>query len=186
MPLKISIFFFLLSVIFLISCKTENVSTHSHPAQIEKIAKEYFQTFAERKNWDKLLSFYADDMTFHDVMLHLELDSLWQFQRFYNWPDTNFQKLSADQQHLILEDLAISENLAVGRGHFNPFFWHGEKMGPGWGMEFCIWLYFNDAYKIQRQVDWIEYDTTVLENVIKRYRTEGIDKVPGWLDLSKN
>lgn len=33
--------------------------------------------------------------------------------------------------------------------------------------------------------NWMEYDANVLESVIERYRNEGIEKVPGWLELSK-
>ena len=52
-------------------------------------------------------------------------------------------------------------------------------------MEFTIWLYFDDKGKIKRQIDWMEYGPEVMESVINRYRTHGVDQMPDWLDLSR-
>jgi hypothetical protein len=148
---------------------------------------DFFQTFAERKDWQKLCSFYREDMVFEDVLLQLHLDSLWQFRRFYNWEDTlgGFKKLTPDQDHLTLESLVVNDSLAVGRGHFNPFYYGGQMMKNKWGMEFTIWLYFDKNQKIIHQIDWIEYDASVLQNVIERCRRQGHQKTPDWLDLSR-
>ena len=51
-------------------------------------------------------------------------------------------------------------------------------MEPAWGMEFTIWLYFDENLKIVRQIDWIEYDDRVLESVIKRIRETGPPSSP--------
>ena len=52
-------------------------------------------------------------------------------------------------------------------------------------MNFTILLVFDENLKIKKQIDWIEYDAKVLESVIQRYRAEGVDKPPGWLDLER-
>jgi hypothetical protein len=45
---------------------------------------------------------------------------------------------------------------------------------------------FDEDLKIKKQVDWIEYDPSVLTCVVKRYEEQGIDKTPEWLDLSRD
>ena len=153
--------------------------------KVELIARDFFNTFAERKDWAKLCSFYSEDLQFEDIILQLELDSLWQFKRFYNWNDGGaFRKLSPEQKHLTLNSLLVNDNMAVGTGNFNPFYYHDELIDTDWGMDFTIWLYFNQDFKISRQLDWIEYDDLVLENMINRCRTYGHERTPDWLDLS--
>lgn len=165
---------------------TSDTEPTTYESQVRQTAVDYFQTFSERKDWNKLLSYYRADLQFHDIMLHLELDSLWQFERFYNWPDTGFQKLSPDQQHLAIESLVVEDSTAVVRGHLNPFYYYGKKMDSDWGMEFTIWLYFDEDLKIKRQVDWMEYDPSVMEGVLTRYKTQGVEKRPDWLDLTRD
>lgn len=167
------------------AAESSDLSTPNYEEEVRETATAYFNTFSERKDWDKLLSFYREDLQFHDIYLHLELDSLWQFERFYNWPDTGFHKLSPEQEHLSIESLVVEDSTAVVRGHLNPFYYYGKLVDSDWGMEFTIWLYFDENLKIKRQVDWFEYDPSVVESVLTRYKTQGVDKIPDWLDLSR-
>ena len=170
---------YLVYVILLISCSTEiKEKKETKTELIYQTAEAYFDTYAERKDWNKLLSFYSPQMTFEDVVLQMKLDSFSQFKKFYNWPDPGFKKLSDSQQSLVVESLVANDSMAVARGHFNPFYWHGEYIEPAWGMEFTMWLYFDENQKITRHIDWIEYDIPVWESVIKRIREEGLDSMP--------
>lgn len=171
------------------ACKEENHKLEkSRKDQVEEVAKDYFATFAERKNWEKLCAFYREDMVFEDVMLQLKLDSLWQFKRFYKWDaaGNHFQKLTPDQDHITIETLVVNDSVAIGKGWVNPFYYYGNRIEPEWGMQAAFWLYFDENLKIKKQVDWIEYDPAALESVIKRVRENGVDKIPDWLDLSRD
>ena len=182
----------LLTMIVLIaslSCTSMTSNQTEHiPNQIEQRAKAFFTTFSERTDWDKLCAFYREDMEFVDVMLQLQLDSLWQFKRFYNWDGEGerFKKLTPDQDHLELYSLVANDSIAVGRGRVNPFYYDGHLIDTDWGMEFTIWLYFDDQLKIIKQIDWMEYDSYTLESMIKRCRDNGFEAIPDWLDLSRN
>ena len=160
-------------------------SSNDRQAAVYLQAESFFQTFAERQDWDRLCSFYREDLEFQDVTLQLDLDSLWQFKRFYNWPDTAFKKLNPAQEHLIIESLVANDSMAVARGHLQPFYYYGQLIDIPWGMEFTIWLYFDEDLKIIRQIDWMEYDPTVLESVVKRVKEHGHERTPDWLDLSR-
>ncbi len=160
--------------IILYSCDSssarDNASASAQKAKIKQVASEFFATYAERENWEKLLSFYRQDMQFEDVMLQIKIFNKTDFQAFYNWPEGNFQKLSPDQPHLVLQTLAVNDSTAVGRGYFTPFYFRGELYEWRWGSEFTIWLYFDERLKIKRQIDFIEYPDWILEDVIRQYR----------------
>ena len=183
-------FFFLANILFLFSCEVQQNEPIqlSRSQQVEMKAKEYFDTFAERTDWEKLCSFYREDLLFQDIALQLNLDSLWKFKRFYNWDGEgdSFKKLSPEQKHLNLETLAVNDSVAVARGRINPFYYNGNLVDVTWGMEFTIWLYFDQDLKIKRQIDWMEYDPFVLESVVKRCRENGHEALPAWLDLTKS
>ena len=176
-------------LLFIISCSTEtrNITVSERTKAIEAVALDFFATFAEREDWGKFCSFYREDVLFEDVMLQLKLDSLWKLKRFYKWDEEgdNFKKLSPEQEHITIETLVVNDSVAVGTGRVNPFYYYGQLINPDWGMNVTFWLYFDENLKIKRQTDWIEYDASVLENLLRRYKEQGVDKIPDWLDLSQ-
>ena len=119
-----------------ISCQHKPVSEESSRSHfIQSTAEDYFATYAEREDWEKLCSFYREDVQFEDVMLQLHLDSLWKFKRFYNWPDTGFAKLYPEQKHLVIETLTVNDSMAIARGYINPFYWYGLMYPRAMAME---------------------------------------------------
>lgn len=175
-------------LIFLSTCtKQEPDNSPSRQQLIEERASSFFTTFAERSDWEKLCSFYRDDLVFDDIILQLHLDSLWKFKRFYKWDDrgNGFKKLSPNQDHLTVETLVANDSVAVARGRVNPFYYGETLIDVEWGMQFTIWLYFDEELQIKRQIDWMEYDPMVLENTLQRCRENGFEAIPEWLDLSK-
>lgn len=169
-----------------ISCGQTN-TTHSRKAEVKQRAQEFFATFAERSDWKKFCSFYSEDVQFNDVILQLDLDSLWQLKRFYKWDEEGdaFKKLSPDQEHLTLESLVVDGNIVVATGQVNPFYYHGNLIDTEWGMDFTIWLTFDDDLKIVKQTDWFEYDPYTLKATVERCEKNGFEATPEWLDLSR-
>jgi hypothetical protein len=185
---KLFLIFNLVIILFISSCSPSQKNTEvKRSQQVEQVAKDFFATFAQRKDWEKFCSFYREDLVFDDVLLQLHLDSLWRFKRFYKWDEAGkpFRKLSPEQQHITIESLVVNDSIAVGIGRINPFYYHDRLIDAEWGMEVTFWLYFDENLKIKKQIDWIEYDAEVLENVIKHYKEKGVNKTPEWLDLSK-
>jgi hypothetical protein len=170
------------------SCnQTKTADDNEFEQAVRNEAIEYFETFAERSDWDKFCSFYREDLHFKDIMLQLELDSLWKFKRFYKWDEEGdrFKKMFPEQKHLNLQSLVVEGNTVAGKGQLNPFYYDGELVHTAWGMEFTIWLRFDENLKIIEQIDWMEYDPATLENTIKRCRENGFEAIPEWLDLTK-
>ena len=181
--------FALFSFLILFGChlSSNNPPELTRSQQVSKRAHAFFQTFADRNDWEAFCSFYREDMFFQDILLQIELDSLWQFKRFYAWdsPDYEFEKLTPEQPHLTVVNLIANDSSAMATGHFNPFYYNGDLIDTEWGMEFTIILYFDQDLKIVKQTDWIEYDDYALEAVIERCRKFGFRAPPAWLDLSK-
>ncbi len=176
-------------LLFAVSCQEQVRETAlSRQQQVEQKASAFFATFAERSDWEKLCSYYSDDLEFDDIVLQLHLDSLWKFKRFYKWDEEGdmFKKLSPTQDHLTIETLVANDSVAVARGRVNPFYYGETLIDVEWGMDFTIWLYFDDELKIRRQVDWMEYDPGVLASMLKRCQENGFEAIPEWLDLSKD
>jgi len=171
------------------SCNQQKgLMNNDYEQKVRVKAQEYFKTFAERSDWDKFCSLYREDVHFKDIILQLDLDSLWKFKRFYKWDEEGdrFKKMSSEQKHIDLQSLVVEGNVAVGRGQVNPYYYDGYLIDSEWGMEFTIWLLFDDNLKIIEQIDWMEYDPGTLENTIKRCKENGFEAIPDWLDLSKN
>lgn len=178
----------IVGAVLLTACTSQTLSEQPTRTELVKTkAMDFFQTFADRSDWDKFCSFYREDVAFHDVMLQLKLDSLWKFKRFYDWEsaDYTFKKLTPDQPHLTVTNLVVNDSSAIATGRFNPFYYNDQLLDTPWGMDFVISLHFDDDLNIVKQTDWIEYDDYVLEAVIERCRKNGHEAVPEWLDLQK-
>lgn len=175
---------FFLLILLVVACVKPPIKEPNRKAAIEATAKAFFDTYAERTDWEKFCAFYREDLQFQDILLQLELDSLWQFKRFYNWPDTNFSKLSPEQAILEVHQLLVNDSVAIASVHFNPFYWYGQKIESPWGMEAVFELHFDENLKIKKQIDWIEYAPETLQAMLDRIALQGHEKKPDWLDLS--
>ncbi|HAA13644.1 MAG TPA: hypothetical protein DCE41_18895 [Cytophagales bacterium] len=133
----------------------------SGPSGTRQLAEAYFETYAERDNWEDMLGYYSDSVMFTDVTLKLDLEGKQAFAGFYNWPDDRFEKGNPHGPTLVVESLVTEGLTAVARGYFAPFYWDGVLMGAEpW--EFTIWLEYNEAGLITRQIDMLRYPKAFL------------------------
>ena len=160
--------FLLLQLIFLISCQKE-VSTEQ---PIKDLATTFFEHYAERSDWQGFLDLYSDSVYFQDVIFRMELNGKTAFKTFYNWPDSNFMKHPEYPETLVLEDLAVNDSSAVGRGYFTPFYYGGMLYDDAKNMRFTMWLYFDQQGKIIRHIDFIEYPPSFLKSAAERLINE--------------
>lgn len=140
--------------LLLISCDQKN--------KTESYAQNYFRLYADRSDWESFQNQFSSDLKFEDVIFGYKM-SKDEFVAFYNWPDTLFSKHPDHPQTLILEDLAIINNTAVGRGYFTPFYYNEQLMATDEPWKFTIWLKFDEKGKIIEQTDWIEYPPQFLK-----------------------
>ena len=147
-----------LSFIFLSGC-TSNINEKN---SVETLANSFFEHYAIRSDWKGFQALYADDMVFEDVIYRLKFDKT-EFLQFYNWPDTAFSKHPDFPATLVLEELALTDSSAIGRGVFNPFYYGGKLFSLDHKWRFNMSLQFNDEGKIIKHIDFIEYPPEFLQ-----------------------
>ncbi len=142
-----------LSVVVL-SCQNNTDST------LTAVVDDYLQTYQERNDWEKMLSFYSDSIYLEDVNLELEFNGKDAFRDFYDWPNPSFRKTSPQQKTFQIEEVAIHGQTAVIRGRLAPFYWKNDLQN--WPGLFTIWLTFNEDQQIIRQYDFFKYPKSFL------------------------
>lgn len=138
--------------ILFISC------TRTGDPDIPKITSQYYQTYSERTDFDKFLHFYADTMILEDMIMGERIEGKQSFARFLDWENQLFSL--KDSAALVVTDQVFKENKAVTRGYFTPFSWAGTDVEA---MHFTTILEFNEAGKIIKHTDWINYPAYLID-----------------------
>ncbi|KZN66159.1 hypothetical protein N473_11360 [Pseudoalteromonas luteoviolacea CPMOR-1] len=139
------------SVLF--GCTSVPVETKN--TELEQTLERYISTYQARTDFQRFLSFYADDVVLEDMLYGYKVTSKQQLAEFFNWQSQDVLVLNS-QHTLSIEQkiVSIEERTAVLRGIFNPFLYHGKQLGP-W--RFTTVLHFNEQGLIRYQQDWINY-----------------------------
>ncbi|MBY6187301.1 nuclear transport factor 2 family protein [Marinobacter hydrocarbonoclasticus] len=116
-------------------------------------AMDYFDVYAERQDFARLMSFYADEAVLEDMVYGHYAEGKSEIRSFLDWSRGAFRVVGGGPA-LSLSSLVSDGNTVVAEGHFRAFEFEGEPLGP-W--RFVIWLEFDDAGQITRQTDWINY-----------------------------
>lgn len=151
--MKIKSIIFLFSIALTIfSCAKKNDNN------IRTIVQDYCETYQERSDFEKFLSFYDENIILEDIMLGEKKMGKKALTSFFNWDDPNFKKKEA--KSCIISNQIIEGNQVVIKGYFTPFAW-GEQVFNA--MHFTSFLTFNKTRKIVKQVDWINYPSNLLD-----------------------
>lgn len=151
-------------VLLLSGCTSTKEST------IEPIVDFYIQTYQEREDFEGFLNLYAEEMILEDMVAGWRMEGRQQFREFFSWPDERFQKRA--ENTFEVDDVIISENMAVIKGYFTPFHWDGQEVGV---MQFTTLLYFNEEKKIIKHIDWINYPNDLIDYSTRANSNEWID-----------
>lgn len=137
--------FALLTVSLLLSCGKES--------KTQQIGENFFETYSQRSEMDKMLSFYADKFEYKNVAFESEAnDPKFLYEEFYGWKDPKFKFES--KQTIQIEEIISNDSSIVARGKTTPYTYNGIKVK---GNDFVIWLDLDKNYKIKRQTDWFDY-----------------------------
>lgn len=124
----------------------------SFAQDIPSIASEYYQTYQIHQNFGKFMSFYDDEAVLEDIIFGVKIEGKNNLSDFFNWNISEFEIL--DSVALVIESQIIQQNQVVSSGYFTKFNFQGTEVEA---MYFTTILTFNDAGKIIKQVDWINY-----------------------------
>jgi len=136
-------------LLFLTSCS----SSAQHSTSAKEIAHAYFKVYEQRTDFSEFMSFYDQNVQFEDMVYGVSSSTKNDLKEFFDWSRGNFSVVGG-KPSLVVNKLVVEGNCVVASGYFNQFNYNEAEMGP-W--RFIITLEFNDAGKIIRQTDWINY-----------------------------
>lgn len=147
-------------VIFSCTPKDENIS---------KIAREYYETYQERNDFEKFLSFYDENIVLEDIINADRIIGKKALKEFFAWNNLSFKKV--DTSIFVIYEQTIEENRVITSGHFTEFLWGEQKFEA---MHFVTILTFNQSGKIIKQVDWINYPSNLIDYTKRKNSNEWI------------
>ena len=156
---------FYLILLSLCACQQKKDST------IQSQTQEYYRTYQERSDFQKFLSFYDDHIVLEDIMMGERKNGKREFAEFFDWENPDFSK--TDSLALIINNQIFQDDQVVTQGYFTPFKWREHRFGP---MHFTTILTFNTKGKIIKQVDWINYPSSLIDYEKRKNSNEWIPK----------
>lgn len=149
--------------LFFNACSIDKEST------IERIVEDYYKIYNKRQDIDKFIGFYDNDILLEDIINGDRIEGKSDLRNFLNWGNPDFKTLEGNS--LRITEKIIKENKAVVKGYFTKFQWGENEFEP---MHFTTILTFNDSNKIIKQVDWINYPTSLVNYDEKKNSNEWI------------
>lgn len=162
--MKLNMCFCSIILMVMFSCAPQNEN-------ISKIAKEYYETYQERNDFEKFLSFYDEGIVLEDMINADRIVGKEAIKEFFAWDNPDYKKIETNT--MVIKEQTIEENRVVTSGYFNEFYWSGMKFEA---MHFVTILTFNQSGKIVRHVDWINYPSNLIDYTKRRNSNEWIKK----------
>ncbi len=150
--------------LFFYSCSNKETSL------VENTTDQFYQTFNERQDFEKFLSFYAEEAILEDIVNGDRIEGKEALKNFFDWTNPDFQLL--EDNSLVVSEQIIQNNKAVVQGYFTPFKWGTAEFEA---MHFTTILSFNEEGKIIKQVDWINYPATLVNYNERKNANEWIE-----------
>lgn len=170
--LSIRLIAYLLIALTLSGCEsTEDTSAQANPTEtnqapapeitvqdIRNRVSQYAATYAMRDDFELFIGFYHENARLEDIINGDVKQGKAEIRNFFDWSNSNFS-LGDSAVTLNVEQVVVEGKVAVIKGYFLPFTFHGLPLGP-W--HFTTWLTFNDDLLITKQVDVINYTPRTL------------------------
>ncbi|MDR3272237.1 MAG: ester cyclase [Flavobacteriaceae bacterium] len=148
----------ILSFLFLTSC------TSFEQKKNEKTTKEFYETFAERKDLDKFLDFYALNAELIDAVPQTVTQGRENIKILFDWSDPNYKTHPEFPKSIEINEILANDSIVAVNGEYNPYYYNGKLIEK---MSFCTWLYFNKEGKITKQVEWAQYPPDDLRQIMQ-------------------
>lgn len=139
--------------ILIVSLLSGCASTSNNHNDLSKIVGDYFSVYSHRNDFERLMSFYENNVQFEDIIYGNSFKTKREIKEFLAWDKGEFTVLSGERILTITKQIQEG-NTVVTQGFFHEFIYNGQKMGP-W--LFIIDQEFNSQNKIIKQTDWINY-----------------------------
>lgn len=128
-----------------------------------KTAEDFYQTYADRKDLNKLMGFYSESTTYIDAVPQINIEGKENIQNQYNWTDPSYKIHPQFPKTVKINQMISNDSIVIVSGIYNPYYYNGKLINK---MQFNSWLYFNKDGKIEKQVEWVQYPMDILEEII--------------------
>jgi uncharacterized protein YutD len=145
-------------ICFFLFSSTLYCCTPRSEVNIKGITTEFYEIYKDRKNSKRFLEFYSDSIVLEDIVNGDRILGKQSLEKFFDWSNKDFQLV--EEKALAVKDIFVAGHVAVVYGYFTPFKW-GETEFEA--MHFTTQLDFDKEGKIVKQVDWINYPSTLLD-----------------------
>lgn len=133
------------SALILVGCTKEN--------KTQLLGERFFDTYSERKEIDKMLSFYSPEFKYENIGFESETqDAKFLYEQFYGWKDPAFKYDS--EKTIQVEEIITNDSTVVAKGTTMPYTYNSKQVE---GTRFIIWLELDKDLKIKKQTDWFDY-----------------------------
>lgn len=144
----------LLFTISFTSCSKEN--------KTQQIGERFFETLSQRKEVDKMLSFYAPKFEYENIAFKSETDNpQFLYEEFYGWKDPAMKYVS--EETIQVDEIISSDSSIIAKGSTMPYTYNGKEVK---GTQFVICLELDKDLKVKKQTDWFAYP---MEEIIEAY-----------------
>ncbi|MEZ4972811.1 MAG: nuclear transport factor 2 family protein [Cyclobacteriaceae bacterium] len=140
-----------LCLLVLVSCSGPSVNTR-------QVVTDYCEVYQAHDDFEKFMEFYDDKVVLEDMINGDRIEGKEDLRSFFNWTNPDLQPIGED--FMIIRETIVDGSKAAVKGYFAPFR-YGESEFEA--MQFTTILTFNDAGKIVRHVDWINYPNTLVD-----------------------
>ncbi len=137
-----------------------------------EMTRDYYRVYNDRQDFEKFLSFYADDIVLEDMVNGDRIEGIKNLRAFFDWPNPNYE--NSEENVVVIIDQIIEGNKSVVRGYFTPFKWGTTTVEA---MHFTTILIWNDAGKIVKHIDWINYPAYVVDYDTRKNSNDWIKKL---------
>jgi hypothetical protein len=128
-------------------------STNQNNNNLVQVVEDYYSVYSQRNDFERLMTFYADNAQFEDIIYGNSFNNKIEIKNFLAWNKGEFKALSGESILTVTKQV-VQQNTAITEGYFHKFSYDGQKLGP-W--LFVIIQEFNTNHKIIKQTDWINY-----------------------------
>lgn len=140
---------FLAALAMLASCQNKEKD------KAEEVAELFFETYANRKDYNKIKSFYNDSIAYENVIQNtstINFETGYLLNNVLSWNDKAIAYEGG--KALKVNEIISNDTVVVVNGEFNSYTYNGFQFLP---MRFTTHLYLDKNYKIVKQVDWFNY-----------------------------
>lgn len=158
---------FLAAITLLVSCQNKQDS------KSEQVAKLFFDTYAERADYNKMKSFYNDSVDYENVIQNtsiIRFETGYLLNELFSWNDKSL--VYENNKLLKVDEIITNDSMAIVNGQFNSYTYNGFTFAP---MKFTTHLYFDQNHKVKKQVDWFNYPIGDLIELYQMEQSKTID-----------